>query len=52
MAKTQPLLGAVEQHSLSGRTSKQPTNPVFFFDLEEQEETRTDEKGVQRVTGN
>ena len=48
MAKTQPLFGAVEWHSLSGRTSKQATKSEtptqFVFVLKEQEETGTDGK--------
>ena len=32
------------------RASKQPAQ--FVFDLEEEEETGTDKKGVQTVTGN
>ena len=48
MAKTQPLFGAVEQHSLSGGTSKQAnkseTPTQFLFVSEEQEETGTNGK--------
>ena len=53
MAKTQPFFGAVEQHFLSGRTSKQATKSgaqtQFLFVLEEQEETGTD--GKRRAKG-